>query len=174
MVDIQKQYGFTPMLSPTSGSKLSRATVFYAYTISIGGVSVGTCEQFSEKSQRQVERIREIPRSQGQGPSPVDIVWGGSDVTLELQRVELYNKSLLNVFGAAGFLDFANTFLDVTESLFMPNDAKGKPQSPKVTTFKDCVVSNYSKQIQTSQARIMETMTVEVRYIQTYSALSTP
>ena len=148
-------------------NKLDRATVFYSYMIGVkqgSGVTsyIGMCEQLSQRSQRTVERIREI-WPQGPGPIPVDMVWGGSDVSLELHKVELYEQSLMSVFGSSASLDWANALLTIQEILYLPNsDSLTNSTSTRVITFNECVVANHSKQIQTGQARIVENVTIEV------------
>jgi hypothetical protein len=138
-------------------------SVFYAYTITIGSVEIGSFEKFSQRSTRTVERIREIMYSSG--PKVVDMVWGGTDITLELSRVELYTESLIKLFGASATmgLEYIITPMNITESRTSP--ATTGTAVINMITFFNCVPSDYGKDISTDQARIIETMTVQASYV---------
>ncbi len=138
-------------------------SVFYAYTITIGGTEIGSFEKFGQRSTRSVERIREVMYSQGARVK--DMVWGGTDITLELTRVELYEKSLLSALGntAAGLqgLEYFNFKFQINEVRKDPS-AGGKTRT---ISFMNCIPSDFSKDIDTGTARVMETMTVQVGYV---------
>ncbi len=85
------------MAYPQTSVPETQASVFYAYTITINNEEVGTLEKFSSKSTRSVERIREVLFSRG--PETREIVWGGTDTSVDIDKVELYQKSLLELVG---------------------------------------------------------------------------
>jgi hypothetical protein len=133
-------------------------SVFYAYTIQIGGTEVGSFEKFSERSSRTVERIRQIYYNQG--ARPADMVWGGTDYTLELTHVEWYTYSLLRYLGVATpALEYMNFKINISE-------IKRTPQGAVSTlAFQDCVISDYTKDIDVGTARVMESMSVQCRWV---------
>lgn len=154
------------MAYPYVGLPKTPHSVFYAYTISIGSTEIGSFEKFSQRSTRTVERIREIYYNSG--PKVIDMVWGGTDITLELSRVELYAEALLELFGVSSLgLEYVNTKIDVHEAQVNPTTG-----SMKIITFKDCVPSDFGKDVSTDTARIVESMTLQASYV-VYSASGT-
>jgi hypothetical protein len=146
------------MTTPYVGLPDIPHSVFYAYTISVGTMEIGSFEKFSQKSTRTVERIREIYYNTG--AKVIDMVWGGTDITLELSRVELYETALIELFGATGGLEYINTKVDVHEAQINPSTG-----TIKLITFKDCVPSDFGKDISTDTARVVESMTLQASYV---------
>ena len=135
-------------------------SVFYAYSIMIGQKEIGSFEKFSERSTRTVERIREIMYSTG--AKVIDMVWGGTDITLELNYVELYNQSLFQAFGVAWRgLEHVHLKFNISEVKYNPRSLG----SPIAISFMNCVPSDYSKDIDTGTARVMNSMTVQAAYV---------
>jgi hypothetical protein len=142
-------------------------SVFYAYTITTSNNSaaagtepteIGSFEKFGQRSTRTVERIRNIFYSSGS--RVIDMVWGGTDITLELSRVELYTQSLMAVFGiSTPSLEHWNAFVDVHE---IRTNTDG---TVNTLTFKDCVASDFGKDLDTGTARVIETMTLQASYV---------
>jgi hypothetical protein len=139
-------------------------SVFYAYSITVNSVSgsateIGSFEKFGQRSTRTIDRIRQVMYSTG--AQVIDMVWGGTDITLELSRVELYAESLMAAFGfATPSLEHWNSFVDVHEVTSRPADRK-----TRTLTFKNCVPSDFSKDVDTGTARVMETMTLQASYV---------
>lgn len=139
----------------------TQASVFYAYSISIKGKEIGTLEKFSSKSTRATESIREIMFSRG--PEIFEIVWGGTDTTIDLERVELYQNSLLEVVGNEIHTLEAFTFpVDITEIMQLPAGLGG---GQRILQFLGAVCTNWGKSQSTGQARVVETMTFNVRTV---------
>ena len=133
-------------------------TVFYAHTLSLNGNTIGSFGKYSTSSSRTNERIREIKNSTG--PEVVEIVWGGTEITVELSRVEIYSS---NLFQAMGFQIF--TLEDLNQPINIIEMQRAPNGSVRTITFEDCVASSWSKDLDTSTAHIMESMSFDVRHI---------
>lgn len=137
-------------------------SVFYAYTIHINGVEIGSLESIDPSSDRQgIERIREVLFSRG--PEVKEIVWGGTDTRVTANRVEFYEKSFLEAFGySIHTLEDFMFPINITEIMKLP-EAKGG--GARVLTFLDTVASSWSKSVSTGTTRTVESMTFEVRTV---------
>jgi hypothetical protein len=141
----------------------TQASVWYSHSLHIGGRPIGTFERFSTRSTRTTERIREILFSRG--PEVREIVWGGTDITLDLNRVELYNTALFEAFGFDIYsLEDLNQHINITELQKNPASTGGR----RVITYMDAVASDWGKDVDTGTVRIVETMTFQVRTIRGY------
>jgi hypothetical protein len=149
------------MAYPQTSVPETQASVFYAYTITINNEEIGTLEKFSSKSTRNVERIREVLFSRG--PETKEIVWGGTDTSVDIEKVELYQKSLLELVGREIHTLEDFTFpVNIVEIMQLPAGLGG---GTRVLTFVDAVCSNWGKSQSTGQARVVESMTFEVRTV---------
>jgi len=134
-------------------------TVWYAHSIHVNGVEIGSFQRLSIKQSRDTERIREILYSRG--AEVKEIVWGGVNITLDITRVEMYNKQIFQAFGLEFFsLEDFNQPVDITEMQFNPNN-NGK----RIITYKDAVASDVSKDVDLGTIHIAESMTFQVRTI---------
>lgn len=139
-------------------------SVFYAHSISANGVELGSFERFSKRSTRTTERIREIMGSRG--PQVKEIVWGGTDISIDLSRVELYNKAVFEAFGIEIFtLEDFNQYVDIHEFQWNPGANPTSDSPNRTITFVDCVASDWGKDLDTGTARVVESMTFQVRTI---------
>jgi len=149
---------------PPIALPLTPHTVFYAYSITVysrgAQREIGSFEKFGQRSTRTVERIRQVMYSTG--ARVVDMVWGGTDITLELNRVELYTKSLVEEFGFSTpvSLEHWNSFVNINEVT-----VRASTKKLRTLTFTNCVASDFSKDIDTGTARVMETMTLQASYV---------
>jgi hypothetical protein len=144
---------------PQTQSPNTLHSVFYAHSIHVNGIEIGSFERFSTRSGRSTERIREILFSRG--PEVKEIVWGGTDISIDINRVELYNKAMLEAFGFEIFsIEDFNQPVNITELQFNPEN-----NGRRVITYMDCVASDTSKDLDTGTARIVESMTFQVRTI---------
>lgn len=133
-------------------------SVFYAYSIHVNGYEIGSLERFGSSSTRTVERIREVLFSRG--PEVKEIVWGGTDTTVNLSRVELYATSMLEAFGQEIFaLEDFNTPVNITEICTLPDGSK------RILTFVDAVASSWGKDVEIGTVRRVETMEFAVRKV---------
>ena len=139
-------------------------TVFYAHSISANGTEIGSFERFSMRSTRTVERIREIMGSRG--PQVKDMVWTGTDVSIDVSRVELYNKAIFEAFDIEIFtLEDWNRFVDIHEFQWNPGLNPMSDAPSRTINFVDCVPADWGKDFDTGTAKVVETMTFQVRTI---------
>jgi len=148
---------------PDVGLPDIKHSVFYAYALTatspLGTIELGSFEKFGQRSTRTVERIRNIYYNQG--ARVIDMAWGGTDITLELSRVELYSESLMAAFGfSKPSLEHWNGFVDVHEITTDPT------KKTRTLTFKNCVASDFGKDIDIGTARVMESMTLQASYVE--------
>lgn len=150
------------MAYPQTAVPNTQHSVFYAYSIHINGVEIGSLESFAPTSNRQgVERIREVLFSRG--PEVKEIVWGGVDTSITCNRVEYYEKSFLEAFGVSIHTLEDLTFpVNITEIMQLPEELGG---GQRVLTFVDAVGASWSKTVDTGTTRRVESMTFEVRTV---------
>lgn len=133
-------------------------SVFYAYSIHVNGFEIGSLERFGASSSRTTERIREILFSRG--AEVKEIVWGGTDTTVNLSRVELYSAGMLEAFGYEIYaLEDFNNPVNITEICTLPDG------STRTLTFVDAVASSWGKDIDTGSVRRIETMEFQIRKV---------
>ena len=139
----------------------SQAVVWYSHSIFVNNVEVGTFENFSTNSTRTNERIREIFFSRG--PEVREIVWGGTDITVDINRVELYNEAMFEAFGIDIFsLEDFNQYVQIMEIQNNPASAGGGKRN---ITYTDCSPNKIGKSIDIGTARIIESISFDVRTI---------
>ena len=140
---------------PTSHS------VWYSYSIHINGVPIGSFERFGAKSTRTHERIREILFAPGAEVN--EIVWGGTDTTVDISRVELYTKNIYESFGFQIYaLEDFNFPVTITEVMTLPTDPGGR----RVVDYVDAVATDWGRDLETTGSKVVETMTFQVRKVQ--------
>jgi len=149
---------------PQTAIPETQHSIFYAHSISVNGTEIGSFERFSAKSNRTTERIREIMAARG--PQVKEIVWGGTDISVDVSRVELYNKSMFEAFGIEIFtLEDFNQYVDIHEFQWNPTLNPVTDPPSRTITYIDCVASSWGKDIDTGTARMIETMSFDVRTI---------
>lgn len=161
------------MAYPNVALPATQHSVWYSHTISVFGVAIGSFERMSVRSSRQgVERIREIYQVGGFGAEVKEIVWGGTDTSVDLSRVELYANSIFDVLGSPLYaLEQINFPVQITEAQYrQPEGTSGTPvvATPTVhrtVVYEDCVASDWSKDIDTGTTRMVESMTFQVRRV---------
>lgn len=148
------------MAYPQTAVPQTQHTVFYSHSIHVNGIEIGSFERFSMRATRVTERIREIMFSRG--PEVKEIVWGGTDITVDINRVEMYNRMLFEAFGFDIYtLEDLNQPVNITEIQNNPPDGGGQ----RVITYMDCVASDWSKDLDTGTVRTVESMTFQVRTV---------
>lgn len=135
-------------------------SVWYAYSIHVNNQAIGSVERISSRSSRTVERIREVLFSRG--PEPSDQVWSGTDTTLELNYVELYEKSVFEALGGSGIYALEDwvTVFNITELMRTPSGAI------RILDYVDCVPSDWGRDLDSGGSKVVESLTVSVRKIQ--------
>lgn len=135
-------------------------SVFYSYTIQFNGVAIGSFERFSARSSRTTERIREILFNRG--PEVVEIIWGGTDTSVDLSYVELYQSAVFEAIGQNIYaLEDFNVPVTIVEVMQLPASVGGSRQIEYV----DAVASSWGKDIDLGTVKVVESMTFEVRKV---------
>lgn len=149
------------MAYPNTSVPNTAHSVFYAHSIWVNSIEIGSFERFSPSSTRTTERIREI--LQVRGAEVKEIVWGGTDHTVSLSRVEMYHKAMMEAFGFAIFsIEDINQSVNIVEIQTLPVGAGG---GRKIISYEGCVASRWGKDLDTGTARVVETMDFDVRVI---------
>lgn len=149
---------------PGEAIPTTQHSVFYAHSITINGNEIGSFERFSKRSTRTVERIREVMASRG--PQPKDMVWTGTDISIDVSRVEMYNKAIFEACGIEIFtLEDFNQVVDIHEFQWNPGLNPMSDTPSRDIHFVDCVASDWGKDLDTGTARVVESMTFQVRTI---------
>jgi len=143
--------------------------VWYSYEITIDGVQVGTLRSFNPSQTRTVDIIREIATNGGQIK---EIVPGVTDYSIRLEKVRLYNKTLLDHFGIVS-RDIQNQVraLDIKEAIHLPqnivnNQVSGPPGAADgnagivYVNYEDCWITDWGKTITLGSITNVENMTV--------------
>jgi hypothetical protein len=114
---------------------------------------MGTMQNFAPTSTRTLERLREIANS---GGGIIEIVPGVTDYTLELEHVELYNASLLEVLGYANLVDIQKITvpIDIVETCHHPDG------TTKTITYAQCWPNSSAKTVTTRAITIVERCTM--------------
>jgi len=153
-------------------------SVFYAYSIVAGhsGEPVGSFEKFGSSFTRTHERIREVLFSRG--PITKEILWGGTDIQVTLARVELYKLPLIQTFNLGDpnlyTIESFNQVVDIVEQMRIPaipgspDQGAAAPQGTRYIVYKDCVPTNFTKDVDVSTAKVVENMTLECRTVEGY------
>ena len=147
------------MAYPQTQTPNTQHVVWYSHSIHVNGIEIGSFQRLSVRSTRNTESIREILFSRG--PEIKEIVWGGTDTSLDLSRAELYQKAMFEAFGFEIFsLEDFNQPVNITEIQVNPL-SNGK----RVLTYVDCVASDIGKSVDSSTAHIVEDISFQVRTI---------
>jgi hypothetical protein len=148
-------------------------SVFYAYAITTTRHEkpIGSFEKFGSSFTRSHERIREILFSHG--PITKEIIWGGTDIQVTLSKVELYKEAIFQALGVELFtIESFNIVVDIFEYMYIPaipaspQDDPASPGRTRVVVYKDCVPTTVSKDVDTTTAKIVESMTLECRTVE--------
>ena len=148
-------------------------SVFYAYAIAtpLSVDPIGSFEKFGSSFTRSHERIREVMFSHG--PITKEILWGGTDIQVTLSKVELYQQAIFQALGVNIFtIEDFNIVVDIFEYMYIPavpgfpTQAPAAPARTRTIVYKDCVPTTVSKDVDTSTAKIVESMTLECRTVE--------
>jgi hypothetical protein len=146
-------------------------SVNFSHIIMFNGNPVGSIQSISMRQSRAAERIREINASRG--PVVKEIIWGGTDVELDLNKVELYDTNIFQAMGASSIyvLDEVNFIFDIVEIQYHPGlnvtpaNREVAPLNQRIVTYEGCVPTSFNKTIDMADPKIIETMTVFVTKI---------
>lgn len=147
----------------------TNSEVWYAYSISLNGVQIGTLRSFNPTQTRTFEYVREIATN---GGHIFEGVPGVTDYTVRLEKVRLYTKPILDSFGILT-QDIQNQIqsIDIREETHFPRDipnesVSGPPESDtgnagvRITNWEECWITEWGKTATTTAVVVIETMTV--------------
>jgi len=149
----------------------TRSEVFYSYEIQINGLPIGTLKSFNPTQSRSHEYVREIATN---GGDPFEIVPGVPTYTITLNKVRLYENTILNHFGIVS-QNIQNQVraIDIIETVWTPSDieneaatgspfnAGGEGARGRVMTYEDCWITDWGKTVSSDNITIVENMTVQ-------------
>ncbi|MFA5132671.1 MAG: hypothetical protein WC444_05115 [Candidatus Paceibacterota bacterium] len=145
-----------PQVSVPETSKV----VSYAYSITVNGAAIGSFENFSSRSQRVVERVREILFSRG--PETVELLWGGTDTSIDLRYVEMYEKSCFEAIGYPVYaLEDMNFPVTIIEVMKLPDSIGGIRQIEYI----DAVCESWGKELEAGAPKVVSSMTFQIRKV---------
>jgi hypothetical protein len=148
------------MAYPQESAVETDHSVWYSYSLQFNGVAIGSFERFSARSTRNVERIREILFSRG--AEVVEMVPGGTDHSVDLSYVELYQDSLIEVIGGPIFTIEDMTFpITIVEVMKLPDSIGGK----RILEYVDSWATDWGKELDTGGAKVVESMTFQTRVV---------
>lgn len=135
-------------LPPVDG----RTVVHYAYDIKVRGKKVGTLQNFSPSSTRALERIREIAYSD---IDTLEIAPGRTDHQLTVEKLEFYNKSLVEALGyeLANIADLREP-ITIVETLHRPDGTKRR------ISYDNCWINTMGKTVTTGGVTVSENATL--------------
>lgn len=143
----------------TSVPETSHSTP-YSYSITLNGAAIASFERFSASSSRNVERIREILFSRGS--EVVELLWAGTDTSIELSYVEIYEKAAFEAIGYPIYaLEDFNFPVTIIEVMTLPPSLGGTRQ----IEYMDAVCSRWGKDLDPTNPKVVESMTFEVRKV---------
>ena len=130
----------------------SKSAVFYSYEVKVNGQKVGTLQSFSPSSTRDLERIREIAYSD---IDTLEIVPGRTEHQLQIDKIELYTKSLIEALGyePVSISDLSHS-LTIVETMHRPDGTKRK------MSYDRCWINSWNKQINANNVTITESVTL--------------
>jgi len=148
----------------------TRSEVFYSYVIQINGIPVGTLRGFNPSQTRDVQIVREIMTNGGE---IVELVPGTPTYSLTLDKVRLYENTLMNHFGISSQdVQKQVRAIDIVETVWTPSDmeneavtgsgfnASGEGKIGRTLTYEECWITNWGKTISSDNVLVVETMTV--------------
>lgn len=148
----------------------TRAEVFYSYEIQINNIPVGTLRNFTPRQTRTHEHVREIATNGGE---IVEIVPGVPTYQLTLNKVRLYEDTLLDFFGIVSQdVQKQVQSINVIETIWKPaNVTNSQVTGPaeadtsgirlRTLTYEDCWITEWGKTVSSEGLLIVEDMTVQ-------------
>lgn len=148
----------------------TRAEVFYSYEIQINNIPVGTLRNFTPRQTRTHEHVREVNTNGGE---IVEIVPGVPTYQITLNKVRLYEDTLLDFFGIVSQdiqkqVQSINVIETVWKPTNVPNSQVTGPAEAdtagtrlRTLTYEDCWIVEWGKTISSEGLLIVEDMTVQ-------------
>ena len=126
----------------------------YAYTVKANGSVIGTIQGFNPSANRNLERVREILNT---AEDIVEIIPGRSEFTITLDRLETYNKGMMDALGFATFEDISK----VTDPIQIVEEIRGPVSlgSPSRTiVYERCWIQTWGKTIREGTITVTESV----------------
>lgn len=131
----------------------TRTAVSYAYTIKANGVPIGTLQGFNPSANRTLERVREILNEE---VDTVEIVPGRTEFTITVDRLETYEKAMMDALGFASFEDISK----VTDPILIVEEIRGPQGQTRRIEYQRCWVQTWSKTIREGTITVTENVTL--------------
>jgi len=148
----------------------TRAEVFYSYEIQINNIPVGTLKSFNPSQTRSHQIVREVSTNGGE---IVEIVPGVPTYQITLNKVRLYEDTLLDFFGIVSHdIQKQVQAINIIETVWKPanipnNQVTGPAEADtsgtrlRTLTYEDCWITNWGKTVSSDNILIIENMTVQ-------------
>jgi len=130
----------------------TKSVVSYAYSVYANGVAVGNLQGFNPSQNRALDRVRQLMDEES---DIVEIVPGRGEITLSVDRLELYDKPMMTALGYDSDISKIVDPIQVRETITDPSTNK-----KRVITYVDCWIQNQSKSIREGTATVTETATL--------------
>lgn len=149
----------------------TKAEVFYSYVIQINNTPVGTLREFTPSQTRTHDYVREILTNGGE---IFEIVPGVPSYTVALNKVRLYENTILNHFGVIS-QNIQNQVrsIDIIETIWTPGDMENETATGsgfiaddegmigRTLTYEECWITDWGKTVSSDGILIIENMTVQ-------------
>ncbi len=128
----------------------------YAYTVKANGSVIGTVQGFNPSANRNLERVREILN---ETDDIVEIVPGRTEFTITLDRLETYNKGMMEELGFSTFEDISQVTdpIQIVEEIRGPV-ALGSPS--RIIVYERCWIQTWGKTIREGTITVTESVTL--------------
>ena len=135
-----------------------KSVVSYSYTITSdkGGI-LGTLQGFTPSSTRPLQRIHEIAqRTPDNITDTIEIVPGRTEFTITVDRLETYDKAMMEALGFPNFEDLTQIVAPITINETWI-DSLG---NTRTIQYIDCWVASWNKTIREGTTTVTETVTL--------------
>ncbi len=141
----------------------TKTVVSYAYKVLSQGKKVGVLQGFTPGFNRPLERIRELGNTID---DTIEIVPGRSDLTLSIDRLEIYDSNVLQALISPD----VNPTGDITTIMMNPIDIVETITDPTGTktrtiVYNQCWINSYGKSIREGTILVTETVSLGVTKI---------
>jgi len=129
-----------------------------------GGKVIGTLQGFNPTSNRAVERVREI---MNEVVDTVEIVPGRTEFSIQLDRLETYEETLMDALGLRDFDDLSQ----ITDGIQIVEEIRGPASRGGVIrkiAYNGCWIQSTAKTVREGTITVNETVTLQVTSITVY------
>lgn len=130
----------------------TKTVVSYAYSVYADTIVVGNLQGFNPSQNRALDRVRQLMDDDS---DIVEIVPGRGEITLSIDRFELYDTPMLAALGYDADISKITDPIQIRETITDPSTGK-----TRVVIYRDCWILNQSKTIREGTATVTETATI--------------